>query len=434
MSYTPRYAGSRRRPLRFRLGLALALAASVLALTGCFAAQLQATVHADDTVSGTSRFGIRTSLAALGGMSTTQLQQSVAAGGGCGFAGAGVTTQPYDDGTFAGVECTFTGLTLAQFDAAGLGPQLAHEGGDFHLTGTFDLSTALRRGAGLGLGGTPPTSQPGGAPTPVPSGVPTDLTSLLPSDLSSLLPSDLSSLLPSDLSSLLPSDLAGPLPSGLPSDLSGLLPGGVLPSLDESQILETAKISFAFTFPGKVRSAHGTVSGHTVTFTPDKNGDIDFDTTAGARPTSAGGGPGSGTWLALAVAILVIAAIAGWLVRRRRQTTPAGGTPYPPARFGPAYPTQQYPTRPEYPTQQYPTRQYPPAPQYWDRPASDQPTGPPSGPTVQPTHPWAAPPEPYSGPPVTPPNPWAAPPEPYPGPPVEPPNPWAAPPEPPPGQ
>ncbi|MCW2541341.1 MAG: hypothetical protein JWN95_3066 [Frankiales bacterium] len=420
-----------------RLGLLALLALTMFALTGCFAVQLTATVHGDNTISGTARVGLLKSLAGVGGQSG--LLQQLDSSDTCTFGSAKTTTKNYDDGTYAGVQCSFDNIAFADFNDGEDGPKLARQGDAFRLSGTFDL-TSLLSGSGLpgsgGASGLPSVPSSSGAPAPLPSGLPTDLSSLLPSgfptDLSSLLPSDfptdLSSLLPSgfptDLSSLLPSDfptdLSSLLPSGFPSDLSSLLPsGGAMPGVDPSTILKSAKISFAFTFPGKVESSGGSIKGRTVTFTPDDQGRIDFATVASAKASTASKISSVG-WTALIVLLIVIIAVVAALFIRRRGSPPGpqapfgplGGPsgPYPP---GPPYsPGQPYPGQTPYPQGQpypgqnpYPQGQpypgqnpYPQSPPYpgqnpYPAPNPYLPQHPPRPPEPE------AGPEPYEGPP-----------------------------------
>ncbi|MEO7262143.1 MAG: hypothetical protein ABI047_12960 [Jatrophihabitantaceae bacterium] len=302
MPRTPRYA-PQHRPLS-RLGSIGAALAAVLLLSGCFAIGVKAKVHSDDTVSGTARFGVSKSLAALAGGASTGLFGQ--AGQPCRFGSRSFASKPFDDGAYTGVECSFDGLSLADFNAGMQGPRLQHSGGQFRLSGSFDLAATMRDQTGQLSGSASGTAGP-------PTALPTDLASLLPTDLASLLPTDLASLLPSDLASLLPTDLAGPLPSGLPQ-------------LDPSALLKSSKVSFEFSFPGRVLSSKGTVRGNTVSFAPDAAGRIEFETIAEADP-GAGAGIGPAGWASLAALLVAVAALVGWLVRRRSRpvaASPAG--------------------------------------------------------------------------------------------------------------
>ncbi|MEO6502248.1 MAG: hypothetical protein ABIQ09_10110 [Jatrophihabitantaceae bacterium] len=344
MARSPRYAPQHRR--LSRLGAIGAALAAVLLLSGCFAIGVKARVHADDTVSGTARFGVSKSLAALtGGTSMGLFGQ---AGEPCRFGNRSFASKQFDDGAYTGVECSFDRLSLADFNAGMQGPRLEHVGERFRLSGSFDLASALREQAGQPSGSASGTAAPPSAlPTDLASLLPSDLASLLPSDLASLLPSDLASLLPSDLASLLPSDLAGLLPSGVPTDLSSLLPSGGptdlssllpsgLPQLDPSAILKTAKVSFEFSFPGRIISSKGQARGNTVTFTPDAAGRIEFETVAEAEPSD-GAGIGPAGWVGLAALLAAVAVLAGWLLRRRSRPVAAAGYPGP-APYGPPAP------------------------------------------------------------------------------------------------
>jgi hypothetical protein len=425
------------RPGSGRAGLFGVLVLAVLTLTGCVTVQLDATVHPDGTLSGTARYGVAKTLADFAG-GRDQLLNELKSQGSCDFGSGQGTTKDFDDGTYVGIECAFDKVTMAEFNSGEGGPKLTKIGNEFHLTGTMDLLQTLSdNGNGLLGGGL----SPGGGPTPsvlpsLPSGVPTDLSSLLPSGL----PTDLSSLLPSGL----PTDLSSLLPSGVPTDLSSLLPslpGSGLPSLDPSSLLRTAKVSLAFTFPGKVKASRGKIDGRKVTFTPNSAGVIDFQTTASAVPARSSG-LSTVSWLVLAVVILVLLAAAGLLVRRRRaQAAPAGGYPpafpYPgePAHGQPGYGQPAY-GQPAYGQpgygQQYPPTQPYPAGQPYGRPAypgepysGPPPTQQPYPPTQQPyppTQPYAAPPpsqpDPYEQYPAGS-NPWQAP--------ADEPNPWSRP-------
>ncbi len=455
MAQTAKYApGGRPGPGKVRLsfgrsGLIGALLLAALLLTGCVTVQLDAAVHPDGTLSGTARYGVAKSLATFAG-GQDQLLAQLRSAGSCDFGGNQSSTKNFDDGTYIGIDCSFDHVTMAEFNSGEAGPKLSKDGDQFHLTGNMNLLQALSD-SGTGLFGS--GSQTGGAPAP--SGIPTDLSSLLPSgfptDLSSLLPSGIpTDLLPSgfptDLSSLLPSGFPTDLlPSGVPTDLSSLLPTGApgsgIPGLDPSTLLKTAKISFAFTFPGKVHSSKGKVEGRKVTFKPDSSGNIDFQTTADATPSDTGG-LGRTTWLLLALLILVLLAGAGLLLRRRRTAGRAAiatgypSTGYPPAGYPPAdysqpgysqpgypqppgysqpgypqppgdqYPTRQYPAGP-YPPQQYPPQQYPAQPQ---DPTQQYPVQPHYPNQQYPAQPPYAPPQQPPPPPAQP-DPWAAPPD-----------------------
>jgi hypothetical protein len=475
MAQTAQYApGGTTGPGKVRLsftrtGLIGALLLAVLALTGCVTVQLDATVHPDGTLSGTARYGVAKSLAAFAG-GQDQLLAQLRSEGSCDFGGNQGSTKNFDDGTYIGIDCSFNHVTMAEFNSGEAGPKLSKDGDQFHLTGNMNLLQALSD-SGTGLFGS--GSQTGGAPAP--SGIPTDLfPSGFPTDLSSLLPSGIpTDLLPSgfptDLSSLLPSGIPTDLlPSGFPTDLSSLLPTAApnsgIPGLDPSTLLKTAKISFAFTFPGKVHSSQGKVDGRKVTFKPDSSGTIDFQTTADATPSNTGG-LGRTTWLLLALLILVLLAGAGLLLRRRRAAGrvavaagyppagysqpgypaagysqpgyPAAGYPpadysqpgypephgysppgysqphgdqyptrqYPAGQYSPQqYPPQQYPAQPQDPTQQYPPQQYPAQPHYpTEQYPAQSPYAPPHQPPPPPAQPdsWAAPP--------TDPSPWSRP-------------------------
>ena len=387
MPHTPRYAAP-TLPLR-RLGLVTGLIAAVLTLTGCFAVEMKATVNSDDTVSGTARIGIAKSLSSLAGGSSGLLSELKSGEDPCTFGTKKAAEKDYDDGNFVGVECTFDRIPLADFNQDSEdnnGVKIVREGDKYHLSGRFDETslasdTGTSSGSGSASANTSASSTPSAA---LPSGIPTDLSSLLPSGF------------PSNLSSL--------LPSGFPTDLASLIPttgataGGAVPSdlpgLDPSAILKTAKISFQFTFPGKVESSKGQVKGNTVTFTPDSQGKIDFETIAGATGSgSSTSAASNGKWIGLGAVVVILAAVATWLVLHRRRAAavagaapagfggpgagfggPTAGTnPPPPAATGYDWgpPPQQYPPPQEY--QPPPSYQPPPPTQPYQPPPPTQP-------------------------------------------------------------
>ncbi|HEX2902570.1 MAG TPA: hypothetical protein VHO01_03865 [Jatrophihabitans sp.] len=328
MSQMPRYAAGPAGRIRLSTrgsGLVVALLLALIALSGCVTVQLDATVHQDGSISGTARFGVSKSLASLGG-GAEAIRQRLRSEGSCDFGSAGATVHDYDDGSYVGIECSFAGISMADFNSGEDGPKLARVGNEFRLTGQLNLLNELNSSSGLLGGGTGGSAS---APaTSLPTGLPTDLASLLPSSLPSQLGSFLPSTFPSDLASLLPSGF----PTDLPTDLSSLLPPGAAggtPSLDPRQLLKTAKIQFAFTFPGKVRSSKGNISGNRVTFTPDATGNIDFDTVASAESAGAGT-PARFWWLAVALllaALLILASVARRRRRRSAALAAAGNQP-----------------------------------------------------------------------------------------------------------
>ncbi len=414
MPTSPRFAPRRLRLRRTALVGAVLFAA--LVLSGCVTVQLKATVHSDNTVSGTVRTGILKTLASVAGGSSGDALKQLRSGNDCDFGGKAGSIKDFDDGTYIGVDCAFSGVTLEQFNAGTDGPKLTRSGDTFQLAGRMNVLQTLGNSAGGGQQSS--SGSASSAPSSLPSGLPTDLSSLLPSGF----PTDLSSLLPSGF----PTDLSSLLPSGLPTDLSGTGSGAAgLPGLDPSAMLKTAKISFEFSFPGKVSSSKGQVHGNTVAFSPDASGNVDFQTTASAKPSS-GTGIGSAAWIGLAVLLLIVVAALTLLLRRRRARAVAAVGGPPPAFYGqPAQPGAQYPN-PQYPAQEYPGQQYPgqeyPNPQY---PTQQYPTQ--QYPTQQyPSQQYPSQQEPYPGPPPTGSSPYGT--QPHPAPPDTAPNPWSAPP------
>src|SRR4051794_37953317 len=178
MASTAQYAagGGRVRLSPGRTGLLGALLLAVLALTGCVTVQLNATVHPDGTLSGTARYGLTKSLAALAG-GQEQLLQQLKSEGSCDFGNHQGTTKEFDDGTYIGIDCSFDHVTMAEFNSGEDGPKLSRVGNEFHLTGSLNLVKAISDGTGA-LGS---SSGPSSLPSTLPSGLPSDLSSLLPS-------------------------------------------------------------------------------------------------------------------------------------------------------------------------------------------------------------------------------------------------------------
>ena len=253
-----------------RFGLLGALLAVVFLLTGCFAVDVNASVAADGTVSGTAQFGVSKALAEATGGKDALLKQ-LRGRRPCAL-GASSSRADYDDGKFVGERCTFDRISFASFNEAfasapGGGPTLTRVGGQFRLSGRFDLQQVL-------------SSSPLPAPSNSDQVVPSPELGPLPSD------SDAPTQLPSDLASLLPSDLARLVPTPLPTDLASLLPSDPrlndADRLDSKALLRTATVRFSFSFPGSIRSSAGAITGTSVTFAPDAAGRIDFSTVADA--------------------------------------------------------------------------------------------------------------------------------------------------------
>jgi hypothetical protein len=115
-------------------------------------------------------------------------------------------------------------------------------------------------------------------------------------------------------------------------DLSaGQLNGSGLGSAQIKQFLKSADIKVKLTFPGKVRSASGSIDGNSVTWTP-KFGDK-VSLRAVADDTASSGGAGSrALWIILLVVlVLLLALAAGYVLMMRRRSAPAAAGP------GPAY-------------------------------------------------------------------------------------------------
>jgi hypothetical protein len=125
-------------------------------------------------------------------------------------------------------------------------------------------------------------------------------------------------------------------------DLQKLAANSVDPGIpiDPTTLLSSADVRLRFSFPGPITSSTGTVSGRTVTFTPDASGKITIRATARAGsdsgPTSAFG---VGIAIAAGASVLLIALVV-WLVlsrRHQRRASAAVSPDQPPAQWDPGF-------------------------------------------------------------------------------------------------
>ncbi|MDQ1605268.1 MAG: hypothetical protein QOE01_3113 [Actinomycetota bacterium] len=114
-------------------------------------------------------------------------------------------------------------------------------------------------------------------------------------------------------------------------DLStGQLNGSGLGSAQIKQFLKSADIRVELTFPGKVRSASGSIDGNSVTWTPKFGDKVSLKAVADDS-SSSGGGASSAVWIILLVVLLLLALAVGFVLMRRRSAAPVAAGP------GPAY-------------------------------------------------------------------------------------------------
>jgi hypothetical protein len=93
-------------------------------------------------------------------------------------------------------------------------------------------------------------------------------------------------------------------------------------------LLSSADVRLRFTFPGPITSSTGTVSGRTVTFTPDSSGKITVQATAKARGDSGSVSAfGIGVAIAAGAAAMLIAVVVWMVLARRRHRPVAAGPP-----------------------------------------------------------------------------------------------------------
>lgn len=118
------------------IGLALVTA---LSLTGCIKFDVALTVSDKDTVSGQATVAVSKQLASLGevGASTSNTSGLFAEGN-------GITSVPFDDGTFVGSTYKFESVPLTEFgtkDPKSGSLSIVREGDNLVTTGSFDLGS-----------------------------------------------------------------------------------------------------------------------------------------------------------------------------------------------------------------------------------------------------------------------------------------------------
>ena len=127
------------REHRRRAGMALALVAMVLLLSGCLKLDMDLTVSEDDTLSGTLIFAFDKALMQAAGQSpedvlsgTEPLPADL----------EGVTQKDYQDDKYQGVQYTFEGLPLEKWNTEGTDIKIERQGEEFKVSGSMDFSGA----------------------------------------------------------------------------------------------------------------------------------------------------------------------------------------------------------------------------------------------------------------------------------------------------
>jgi len=138
-----------------RLRLVAAAAASILLLTGCVKLDMNLTVSAKDTVSGTYIIAVDKALLQLANQDPDALYQQLTATIGQAPLpkGASIEAKKYDDGKFAGATITIDGVPISQMnkiggtgtdtgDSSASNFSLTHDGDVFHFSATIDTSSS----------------------------------------------------------------------------------------------------------------------------------------------------------------------------------------------------------------------------------------------------------------------------------------------------
>lgn len=147
------------RKTALRLG---AVAALAVLLSSCIKLDMSLDVSTNNTVSGTVILAVDKQLLELTGQSVGDLLSG--SGSSLPTDLPGVTTEPYEDDTFAGQQITFDSVSLDQFNSSGGADslQILREGDQFVATGTLDMSGAT------GLSGVTGATGTGGLPSGFP--------------------------------------------------------------------------------------------------------------------------------------------------------------------------------------------------------------------------------------------------------------------------
>jgi hypothetical protein len=128
------------RSLRKSLALVGLAIVTAVALTGCIKFDVALTVSEKDTVSGQATVAVSKQLAAMGSGATSSSSTN-----GLFTEGNGVTSVPFDDGSFVGSTYKFESVPLKDFgtkDSKSGQLTIVREGDNLVTSGTFDLSSA----------------------------------------------------------------------------------------------------------------------------------------------------------------------------------------------------------------------------------------------------------------------------------------------------
>ena len=129
-------------------GRVLAFAALAVLATGCIKAHQDLTLHSDNTVSGSVIFAVNKQLLSLTGQSPEEFFNGGTPSSAPVPSGISADQKPYDDGTFAGTEYTFTNAPLDAFRSEDQGTlSIVRDGDTFKVSGTLDLSSTDTSGS-----------------------------------------------------------------------------------------------------------------------------------------------------------------------------------------------------------------------------------------------------------------------------------------------
>ncbi|WP_157553526.1 LppM family (lipo)protein [Jiangella gansuensis] len=256
---------------------ALAVAVMAAALTGCLKVDMELDVNTDDTVDGEMVFAVSRDVMAMAesmGEDPDALLDELEQQGGLPD---DTEVEEYEDDDYVGQRFVFDGVALSEFSQDEGGFEIVHEGDEFVVSGTMDMSD-------MDMGG-----------------------------------------------------MTGEDLEGLEDELGGDL--GDLGDLEG--MMESFDLQLSITFPGEVREHNGELDGTTVTWTPVPGENVEIMARSADSGGAGGDGLPVWLWILIVVVVVALAALLFFLARNRNKAAPgepgasagpaaAGAVPPPP--------------------------------------------------------------------------------------------------------
>ena len=123
---------------RRRAAMVLALVSLAVLLSGCLKLDMDVTVSEDDTLSGTMIFAFDKALMEAAGQNP---EDALAGSEPLPEGLEGVEQADYEDDKYQGVQYTFDGLSLEEWNTTDTDIRIEHVGDEFVVSGTMDMST-----------------------------------------------------------------------------------------------------------------------------------------------------------------------------------------------------------------------------------------------------------------------------------------------------